>query len=97
MRDSTERLRDMLEAIARIERDAARSRKAFEQDELILVWIFHHPERRASWLTPRVERRWEALESFVSGEDSCITGGRWKRHGNSSFSLPQVKNHATNF
>lgn len=42
MRDPKERLRDVLDAIARIERYATRGREAFEQDELIQVWIFHH-------------------------------------------------------
>lgn len=42
MRDPKERLRDILDAIARIERYAARGREAFEQDELIQVWTFHH-------------------------------------------------------
>ncbi|MBL2912045.1 DUF86 domain-containing protein, partial [Klebsiella pneumoniae] len=42
MRDPKERLRDILEAIARIERYASRGREAFEHDELIQVWIFHH-------------------------------------------------------
>ena len=42
MRDPQERLRDILDAIARIERYAARGREAFEQDELIQVWIVHH-------------------------------------------------------
>ncbi|HXF05410.1 MAG TPA: DUF86 domain-containing protein [Blastocatellia bacterium] len=42
MRDPKERLRDILDAIARIERYAARGRQAFEQDELIQVWIIHH-------------------------------------------------------
>jgi len=42
MRDSTERLRDILEAIERIERYAVRGKAAFEQDELIQVWMVSH-------------------------------------------------------
>lgn len=42
MRDPKERLRDLLEAIEGIERYASRGRQAFEQDELIQVWIIHH-------------------------------------------------------
>ncbi|CDM66718.1 HepT-like ribonuclease domain-containing protein [Pyrinomonas methylaliphatogenes] len=42
MRDPKERLRDILEAIVRIERYASRGREVFEGDELIQVWIFHH-------------------------------------------------------
>jgi uncharacterized protein with HEPN domain len=39
MRDPKERLRDILEAIASIERYAARGRQAFESDELIQNWF----------------------------------------------------------
>ena len=42
MRDSRARLMDMLEAIERIERYAARGRRAFEDDELIQIWVIHH-------------------------------------------------------
>jgi uncharacterized protein with HEPN domain len=42
MRDPTERLRDILDAIARIARYAARGQEAFEHDELIQVRIVHH-------------------------------------------------------
>lgn len=42
MRDPKERLRDILDAIAQIERYAIRGRQAFEQDELIQVWMLHH-------------------------------------------------------
>jgi uncharacterized protein with HEPN domain len=42
MRDPQERLRDILDAITRIERYAARARDAFDQDELIQVRIVHH-------------------------------------------------------
>ncbi len=39
MRDPDERLEDILEAIVRIERYAARGRAAFESDELIQNWF----------------------------------------------------------
>ena len=42
MRDPKERLRDILDAIDRIERYTTRGRIAFERDELIQVWIIHH-------------------------------------------------------
>ena len=42
MRDPRERLRDVLEAIERIERYAARGRDAFEADELIQSWVVRH-------------------------------------------------------
>lgn len=42
MRDPAERLQDILEAIDRIERYAARGREAFEREELIQNWIVRH-------------------------------------------------------
>ena len=42
MRREPERLRDILEAIAKIEAYAARGRDAFDADELIQTWIIHH-------------------------------------------------------
>jgi len=42
MRDAKERLKDILEAIAKIERYAAQGREVFEQDELVQVWILYH-------------------------------------------------------
>jgi uncharacterized protein with HEPN domain len=38
MRDDREKLRDILEAIERIERYAAQEKQAFEQNELIQTW-----------------------------------------------------------
>ncbi len=42
MRIDTERLRDILEAIANIERYAAQGKEAFTQQELIQVWMVHN-------------------------------------------------------
>ena len=42
MRDDRERLLDILEAIERIEKYAARGREAFEKDDLIQTWVLHH-------------------------------------------------------
>ena len=42
MRDARERLRDIQEAVARIERYAVQGRAAFDRDELIQTWIVHH-------------------------------------------------------
>lgn len=42
MRDDRERLLDMAEAIAAIEKYAARGRDAFERDELIRNWVQSH-------------------------------------------------------
>ena len=42
MRSDAERLRDVLEAIERIEKYRARGREAFDGDELIQNWMLHH-------------------------------------------------------
>ena len=42
MRDDRERLKDIQEAIERIERYTSKGRKAFERDELIQGWVVHH-------------------------------------------------------
>jgi uncharacterized protein with HEPN domain len=42
VRDPRERLRDMLEAIAAIERHLDRGRAAYEQDELLQGWFVHN-------------------------------------------------------
>jgi uncharacterized protein with HEPN domain len=45
MRSPQERLLDIPEAIARIERYVALGKARFLEDELIQVWIVHHLER----------------------------------------------------
>jgi uncharacterized protein with HEPN domain len=42
MRDPSERLEDMLEAIAHIERYAVRGREAFEKDDLVQSRFVRH-------------------------------------------------------
>lgn len=42
MRRDPQRLRDILDAIERIERVASQGHDAFESDEMIQVWIVHH-------------------------------------------------------
>lgn len=42
MRSDRQRLVDILEAIAQIERYASRGQNSFYQEELIQVWIVHH-------------------------------------------------------
>ena len=42
MRDDTERLRDMLEAIERLEKYANQGKTVFEQQELIQTWVIYH-------------------------------------------------------
>ncbi len=42
MRSDIERLKDIGEAVAAVEKYAAKGRDAFEKDELIQTWILHH-------------------------------------------------------
>ena len=42
MRSDADRLQDVLEAITRIETQAARGKDAFYRDELLQTWILHH-------------------------------------------------------
>lgn len=42
MRQDSERLRDILEAITRIEQYAKQGKEVFDQNELIQVWIAYH-------------------------------------------------------
>ena len=42
MRDDRERLLDILEAIEQIDKYASQGRPAFEDDELIQIWVLHH-------------------------------------------------------
>lgn len=42
MRDTRERVLDILEAIERIEKYASRGREEFDRDELLQVWVLHH-------------------------------------------------------
>ena len=42
MRESGERIYDILDAIGNIERYTSQGREAFDTDELIRVWVIHH-------------------------------------------------------
>lgn len=42
MRSDLDRLHDMQEAIARIERYAGQGRERFDRDELVQTWVIHH-------------------------------------------------------
>lgn len=42
MRDQRERLLDILEAIEKTEKYAARGKSEFERDELVQIWTLHH-------------------------------------------------------
>lgn len=42
MRDDSERIKDILEAIDRIEKVSDRGRDFFNNDEMAQVWVIHH-------------------------------------------------------
>ena len=42
MRGERERLQDILDAIARLQTEAAKGREVFERDEMVQVWMVHH-------------------------------------------------------
>lgn len=44
MRDDRLRLEDIREAIEQVQKYAKRGRQAFDEDELVRVWILHHLE-----------------------------------------------------
>ena len=44
MRDVSERLRDIQEAITQITKYTYLGRQPFDQDELIRIWVIHHLE-----------------------------------------------------
>ncbi len=44
MRNTTERLRDIQEAIANIQKYTDQGRKAFDENELIQTWVIRHLE-----------------------------------------------------
>ena len=59
MRSDTERLRDILDAIDQVRKYSSKGREAFDQDELIQVWIVHHLARlgeATARLSPKLRR-----------------------------------------
>lgn len=42
MRSDAERLKDIIDAIEKIEKHASNGREVFEKDELVQVWVVHH-------------------------------------------------------
>ena len=44
MRDVSERLRDIQEAIKQITKYTDSGRQAFDQNELVRIWVIHHLE-----------------------------------------------------
>lgn len=64
MRSQEARLHDILEAIERIEKYAAQGRDAFEQDELIQVWLLYHLQvlgEAVNALAPHLQARYPEL------------------------------------
>ncbi len=64
MRNPSERLHDILEAIDRIERYAARGAGAFEKDELVQSWVVRHLQiigEAARALPPDVRERFPEI------------------------------------
>jgi uncharacterized protein with HEPN domain len=59
VRSDAERLRDILDAIDQIRKHSSKGRDAFDQDELIQVWIVHHLARlgeATARLSPKLRR-----------------------------------------
>ena len=79
MRDDRERLRDILEAIERIEKYAARGRSVFDEDELIQTWVVHHLQiigeavRALAMKLLLFQKRWSGTRSLECGTFSFIT------------------------
>lgn len=64
MRSDRERLLDILEAIADIERYAAKGLETFLRDELIQTWVVHHIQiigEAASRLSPSLRERYQDI------------------------------------
>lgn len=80
MRDPRERLRDILEAIANIERYAARGRQAFESDELIQNWFVRHLQiiGEAAYALPK-ELRDQRPEIQKRGREPFLIFNRGER------------------
>jgi uncharacterized protein with HEPN domain len=64
MRSNRERLLDILEAIADIERYAEKGKEAFVEDELIQTWVIHHIQiigEAASKLSPSLRENYQVI------------------------------------
>ncbi len=86
MRAPRERLRDILEAIAKIQRYTARGREALEQDELLQVWVLYHIQliglsgKRRPGLARRFTRPTatsRGLRSSLCATSSCMNTSAW--------------------
>lgn len=60
MRDDRQRLADIREALAKIDRYTARGKERFFSDELVQVWVIHHLQmigEAANGISPGTQRR----------------------------------------
>ncbi len=60
MRDDSERLLDVLEAIERIEKHTDQGKEAFEVNELVQIWVLHHLQiigEAARSITPELRQQ----------------------------------------
>jgi uncharacterized protein with HEPN domain len=70
VRSDAERLRDILDAIDQVRRYSSRGREAFNQDELIQVWIVHYLARlgeATARLSPKLRRHRQAPWKQIIG------------------------------
>ena len=70
MRREAERLQDILDAIAAIERYASQGRQAFDEQELIQVWVIHHLQiigEAASSLSGDLMNRLRIIHQLITG------------------------------
>ena len=64
MRDDQERLLDVLDAVARVERRVGDNRQRFMEDELLQVWAVHHIQiigEACARLSPEIRKRHEEV------------------------------------
>jgi uncharacterized protein with HEPN domain len=72
MRDNRERLRDIQEAIIKIEKYAVQGKQIFKTDELIQIWIIHHLQiigeascsMSEAFITQHPEVPWQDIADF---------------------------------
>ncbi|ADN02493.1 nucleotidyltransferase [Spirochaeta thermophila DSM 6192] len=67
MRDSREYLRDMLDAISKIERHRGKGYEAFKENELIQVWMLYHLQIIGE-AAARVDKDLRARTPFIPWE-----------------------------
>ena len=70
MRSDAERLRDILDAIDQIRRYSSKGRAAFNENELVQVWIVHHLARlgeAVARLSPKLRKQRRAPWKEIIG------------------------------